>query len=162
MSLVDDIIAQLKLEKHCEGGYFRRTYCSSIACDSVQGKPRRSMSSIYYMVTDELGYSGLCMNQSDLILYHHLGAPMTVVFYDPRMQQLERSLLGPDILAGQRPQLICPGGVWKAYDLMGADFCLVSEAVSPSFEYEDMQLFGQADLKGMPDSLQTQLARYIL
>ena len=162
MQIVDEIIENLGLEKHCEGGYYRRTYCSSISCDSVQGKPRHTMSSIYYMVTAEPGFSGLCMNQSDLILYHHLGAPMKVVFYDPRSQQLDEAVLGTDFSAGQRPQLTCPGGVWKAYDLMGADYCLVSEALSPSFEYVDMQLCSRGDLDGMADSAQAQLARYIL
>ena len=42
--------------------------------------------------------------------------------------------------AGQRLQLTGPGGVWKASHLPAGDYGLISEAVSPGFEYEDMQL----------------------
>ena len=49
-------------------------------------------------------------------------------------------MLGPDLAAGQQLQLAVPGGVWKASHLPRGDYGLISEAVAPGFEYEDMQL----------------------
>jgi len=51
--------------------------------------------------------------------------------------------MGPYLDAGQALQLTVPGGVWKASRLSGGGshgYGLVSEAVSPGFDYEDMTL----------------------
>ena len=53
---------------------------------------------------------------------------------------METAVLGPDLAAGQQLQLTVPGGVWKASHLPSGDYGLISEAVSPGFEYEDMTL----------------------
>jgi predicted cupin superfamily sugar epimerase len=55
--------------------------------------------------------------------------------------------MGPDLRQGQLLQLTVPGGVWKASEIPGDGdhgFGLISEAVSPGFEYADMTL-GQQD-----------------
>ena len=51
--------------------------------------------------------------------------------------------MGPDVAAGQVLQLTVPGGVWKASEIPNNGvhgFGLISEAVSPGFEYADMTL----------------------
>ena len=161
MDNTKDIIKKLQLEKHCEGGYYRRTYCSTIPCKSPSGSPRMTMSSIYYLVTAESKFSALCVNESDLILYHHQGNPMKIVFFDPKSQETHTQVLGQDIAQGQTPQVICPSGIWKAYDLMDGEYCLASEAVSPSFEYEDMKLITEKDLSRAPSATQTLLRKYL-
>jgi hypothetical protein len=162
MNRVEEIIKALQLEKHCEGGYYHRTYCSNLQCKSVSGKPRNTMSSIYYLVTSESKFSALAVNESDLILYHHQGDPMKIIFFDPSSQAIYSRVLGQDIEKRQTPQVVCPGGIWKAYDLMGGQYCLASEAVSPSFEYEDMKLITMEDLETLSSELHTTLAEYIL
>lgn len=161
MTAIENIIQTLKLEKHVEGGYYRRTFCSTLDCTSHNGKKRQTMSSIYYLITRESGFSALCVNDSDLILYHHQGSPMKIVFFDPASNELYSHILGSDIKNGEQPQVVCPGGIWKAYDLMGGDYCLVSEAVSPSFEYDDMHLVTQQNLASLSNEMQQQLMRYL-
>jgi uncharacterized protein len=161
MKDIEGMIKALQLEKHCEGGYYRRTYCSTLPCKSSSGKPRNTMSSIYYLVTSESKFSSLAVNQSDLILYHHQGDPMKIIFFDPGSQEIYSCVLGPDVEKGQTPQVVCPGGIWKAYDLMGGQYCLASEAVSPSFECEDMKLITTKDLDVVSPALRTTLAEYI-
>ena len=50
--------------------------------------------------------------------------------------------MGSDILAGQHLQLHVPGGIWKASRLLGGlhGFGLISEAVSPGFDFGDMEM----------------------
>ncbi|MCW8998431.1 MAG: cupin domain-containing protein, partial [Kangiellaceae bacterium] len=48
--------------------------------------------------------------------------------------------LGPDIANGDELQLIVPGGYWKASQLTSGEFSLISEAVSPGFDYSDNEL----------------------
>ena len=51
--------------------------------------------------------------------------------------------MGNNLLAGQQLQMTVPGGVWKASQIPADGehgFGLVSEAVSPGFDYTDMTL----------------------
>ena len=53
------LIEKLSLTAHIEGGYFSRTYCSDIKTDLPSyPEPRRLLSSIFYMLTDDspIGY----------------------------------------------------------------------------------------------------------
>lgn len=54
-------------------------------------------------------------------------------------------MLGPDLAAGQQLQLTVRGGVWKASHLPEGTYGLISEAVSPGFEFADMTL-GEREL----------------
>ena len=118
------------------------------------------MSSIYYLVTAKLGFSALVRNKSDLMLYYHQGDPLTIVFVDAQGQVSEH-VLGNDLSKGQRPQLICPANVAKAYDLKGGQYALVSEAVTPSFEYEDMYQLTLSDIESLPVTSQEKLRSYV-
>jgi len=75
------------------------------------------------------------------IFFYHGGAPMrlTLLHPDGRMQ---RPVLGTDLAAGQRPQVIVPPGVWQAGESLG-DWSLVSTAVSPPYVDECVR-FGSA------------------
>jgi predicted cupin superfamily sugar epimerase len=49
-------------------------------------------------------------------------------------------LLGPDLAAGQQPQLLIPGGTWQTSVPAGADEVLISCVVSPGFDFADFEL----------------------
>jgi predicted cupin superfamily sugar epimerase len=55
---------------------------------------------------------------------------------------LQTIVMGHDVFAGQCLQLQVPGGIWKASQLMhgAAGFGLISEAVSPGFDFADMEM----------------------
>ena len=61
---------------------------------------------------------------------------------------LKTVVMGSDINAGQCVQLHVPGGVWKASQLTNglAGYGLISEAVSPGFDFADMELGSQQKL----------------
>lgn len=146
MADIDKIIEHLNLTKHCEGGYFYQTYRSNENAKNNEGQERSRMTSIYYLLTQESSLSYFAVNKSDLILYHHLGDPLKIIFLnlDGKMRE---EILGTDLCADQRPQIICPGNVWKAYDLMGGSFALIGEAVAPGFDYADMKILKHDDVK---------------
>lgn len=140
------VIRQLQLEAHIEGGYYRRTYCSTLTTASTP--PRACMSSIYYLLTDESPTGHLHCNRSDIVHYYQGGAAQqsgsaagvlryTLIHPDGRVETV---LLGPDLEQGHQWQLTVPGGVWKASELVSGEWGLISEAVCPGFDFADMQL----------------------
>ena len=134
------VIDKLGLESHVEGGYFKRSFQADHRERIDQGDgPRYTMTSIYYLLTADSPIGHWHLNKSDIIHYFHLGSPVDyyLIHSDGR---LETATLGPDLAAGQQLQLTVKGGIWKASHLPSGDYGLVSEAVSPGFEYEDMQL----------------------
>jgi predicted cupin superfamily sugar epimerase len=139
---VQSLVNALDLELHLEGGYYRRTFQSdSRSMVDTDGGPRYLMTSIYYLLTDESPIGHFHLNQSDIVHYYHLGDAIRyrLIFPDGTLKTV---VMGSDILAGQRLQLHVPGGVWKASQLVegSAGYGLISEAVSPGFDFADMEL----------------------
>lgn len=132
------ILERLQLEPHVEGGYFRRSYASETHCESEAG-PRRLLTSIYYLLTDDRPIGHLHRNRSDIVHYWHAGSALEYTLLSPA-GELRRLTLGPDLAAGHQLQLCVPGNVWKASRLREGEFGLISEAVSPGFDYVDMEL----------------------
>ena len=155
------LIKKLSLEPHIEGGYFSRTYRSELTTSVPSDtKPRFLLSSIYYMLTDDRPIGLLHKNKSDIIHYFQGGSPLTYIIITPD-GTLEKSLLGADLDKGQQLQLIVRGGCWKATELAIGEFGLVSEAVSPGFEYEDMELAEGSVIKELFPHLWDQICKYV-
>lgn len=134
-----DIIKTLGLEPHpSEGGYFKRTYSSETETTCAAGT-RKTLSSIYYLLTDDSPIGYLHKNKSDIVHYFHSGSAIRYFIIHPD-GKLETQVLGNDLSKGQTPQLTVKGGCWKASELTEGEYGLLSEAVSPGFEYEDMEL----------------------
>lgn len=147
------IIETLKLEHHIEGGYYRRSYASpyKVQLNADPKKERQAMTSIYYMLTTDspIGYTH--KNCSDILRYYQLGCPLRYLILYPN-GHLEETILGPDLLAGHKLQLLTPGGTWVSTALVidnrygDWNFGLVSEAVTPGFDPLDRVLATLADI----------------
>jgi len=141
----EDLIESLGLEGHVEGGFYRRTYeATDKARMTVDGSERFSMTSIYYLLTAGGPIGHFHRNRSDIVHYFHLGDPIEYVLIHPD-GELETVVMGPDPRQGHRLQLTVAGGVWKASQLttptaQTLGYGLISEAVSPGFDYRDMSL----------------------
>lgn len=137
-----ELIAALELEAHVEGGYFRRTFQSNQqVMTKADGSQRYLMTSIYYLLTEDSPVGHFHLNQSDIVHYYHLGDALQYSLISPD-GTLQTVMMGNDIKAGQCLQLHVPGGVWKASQLMNGPtgFALISEAVSPGFDFADMEM----------------------
>lgn len=140
------VIRELGLEAHVEGGYFRRTFQADHRPRIDQGEGERfTMTSIFYLLTQAAPIGHWHLNKSDIIHYYHLGSPVYYYLIHPD-GRLETAVLGPDLAAGQQLQLVVRGGIWKASHLPSGHYGLISEAVSPGFEYADMTLGERAEL----------------
>lgn len=49
-------------------------------------------------------------------------------------------LLGSDVMAGQQPQALVPGGTWQSAAPASAEHVLVSCVVAPGFDFADFRL----------------------
>lgn len=129
-----------------EGGFFRRTFQADHR-DKLELEigERLTLSSIYYLLTSDSPIGHWHQNLSDILHFYHLGAPLHYYMIHPD-GRLQTAVLGPDLTAGHQLQLAVPGGCWKASHLPEGDYGLISEAVSPGFEYEDMTLGERASL----------------
>ena len=144
----DELIQLLKLQPHPkEGGYFKRTYESDRLIPAFDGE-RHLLTSIYYLLTNDQPRGFLHRNRADIIHYFHMGGPAEYLLVSPE-GSVRHEVLGPDITAGQRLQLVVPGGYWKGSRLLSGEYSLLSEAVAPGFDYRDNQLCTRGDLYEM-------------
>ncbi|MNV07390.1 hypothetical protein D3C71_978150 [compost metagenome] len=136
------LISALELEPHEEGGFYRRTFQSDDQnLLMTAGGPRYRMTSIYYLLTKDSPVGHFHLNQSDIVHYYHLGDAIqySLIYPDGTLKTV---VMGNDLIAGQSLQLNVPGGIWKASRLVegSSGFGLISEAVSPGFDFADMEM----------------------
>lgn len=128
----DDIIATLGLAPHPEGGWFRETFRDPRA---IEG--RAASTAIYYLLgTGEV--SEWHRVDAAEIWHWYAGAPM-VITTSPNGHDAVAAHLGPELAAGQRPQLVVPAGHWQTATSLGA-WTLVGCTVAPGFEFGGFEL----------------------
>ncbi len=125
MSEADTLIQRLDLAPHPEGGHFRETFR-----DSNSG--RASSTAIYFL-----------LKAGEASRWHRVDAAEVWHFYRGAPLELKIGkdihILGPDIAAGQQPQLVVPPGAWQAARSLG-DYTLVGCTVAPGFEFSKFEL----------------------
>ncbi|MBN9522329.1 cupin domain-containing protein [bacterium] len=159
----DDVIRLLALQPHpVEGGFFRETYRSAdtlpAAVLPAQGGPRSVSTAIYYLLKP--GHvSELHVLPGEEVFHFYLGAPVRMLQLWPDGTGRE-VVLGPDLAAGQMPQLVVPGGVWQGTRLVGSDgFSLLGCTVAPGFDYVDYCSATRAELTGKWPAFAEEIAR---
>ena len=132
----DEIKALLKLEPHpVEGGWYRRTYTSEVSVALLRGV-RPYGTAIYYLL-EEGTFSEMHMVASDEIFHFYLGDPVEMLLLYPNGHS-EVLIFGPDLAAGQRPQILVPAGVWQGERLVeGGKLALFGCTVTPGFDFAD-------------------------
>jgi predicted cupin superfamily sugar epimerase len=127
---VDDLIAALGLARHPEGGWYRETW----RADAAPGE-RAAGSAIYYLL--RAGELNAWHRIDAAEAWHwYAGAPLALSIVEEGSGQrtLTNHLLGGDIAAGQRPQLVVPPGAWQQSGTLG-EWTLAGCTVSPAFEF---------------------------
>jgi len=129
----DDIIAHLGLTPHPEGGHFRQTWIAN-------AKPgeRASGTAIYFLLKAGERSHWHRVDATEIWLYH-AGAPLTLSLSASDLGPAHDHILGPDLAAGQAPQIIVPKDHWQAAQSTG-DWTLVSCTVSPAFQFDGFTL----------------------
>ncbi|MEM6488339.1 MAG: cupin domain-containing protein [Pseudomonadota bacterium] len=127
-----EVIAHLRLERHPEGGWFRETWRSAAA------KGSRSPGTAIYFLLDAGEFSHWHRVDADETWHWYAGAPLSLSL-SPNGHDAEARVLGPELFAGQAPQIVVPGGWWQAATSLGA-WTLVGCTVAPGFEFAGFEL----------------------
>ncbi len=127
------IIEQLGLTPHPEGGWYRETW----RADAAPGE-RASATAILFLLDAGERSHWHRVDAAELWLWH-AGAPLLLRRAPSDDGPIEDARLGPDILAGDTPQLLVSPGHWQSTETL-SDWALVSCIVSPGFDFSGFTL----------------------
>ncbi|WP_461469518.1 cupin domain-containing protein [Pararhodobacter sp.] len=129
----DALIRALALQPHPEGGHYRQTWVA----DAAPGQRPSGTAILFLLKAGEASH----WHRVDAaeIWHFHAGAPLILRTAATDQGPVEARILGPDVLAGEHPQLIVPPHHWQSATTTGA-FTLVGCTVSPGFRFEGFTL----------------------
>ena len=128
----EELIAALGLAPHPEGGWFRRTW----EADAAAGE-RPAASAIYYLLLEGEVSAPHRIDATEL-WHFYAGDPLEVTRETPPGAR-DVQVVGADVRAGQRPQLVVEAGVWQSARPLGR-YALVGATVTPAFTFEGFEL----------------------
>ncbi len=154
-----ELIENLKLVRHPEGGYFRELYRSdeSISQGDLPGRytgDRSFSTAIYFMLTHE-DVSKFHRIKSDELWHFYAGDPLDVYLINEN-GLLEIRKLGINFSANESPQIIIPKNHWFGAKTTGDSYSLLGCTVAPGFDFEDFELAKREELiREFPDLKET-------
>jgi predicted cupin superfamily sugar epimerase len=135
--------AILGLERHPEGGWFRRTWTAPTTVETPNG-PRPTATGILYLLTPGEESAWHVVTSDELWLWHgpgaldlRLGGVGTRPVDDADAVHVT---LGAKLGAGNAAQCLVKAGTWQSARLAGDVEVLVSCIVSPGFSFADWRL----------------------
>jgi uncharacterized protein len=132
MTEAEDIIGLLGLEPHPEGGHFRQMFR-----DGAGTAGRAHSTAIYYLLrAGELSRPHRI--DAAEVWHFYRGAPLELTIGEAG-EPPARHVLGSDIAAGQRPQIVVPANAWQGARSLG-DYTLVGCTVAPGFMFETFEM----------------------
>jgi len=124
-----EIINTLDMQPHPEGGWYKETWRNS-------SQPRSLGTAIYFLL-EAHQQSHWHKVDADEMWHWYAGSAMELHQNDSDVSKVE--ILGPDLLKGQRPQLMVPANSWqKSIPING--WVLVGCTVCPGFEFNGFEL----------------------
>jgi uncharacterized protein len=126
-----DLVQQLGLLPHPEGGHFAETWRD----EPETG--RGSGTAIYYLLNHNERSHWHRVDATE-IWHFYAGAPLTLSISEDGVTT-KSHLLGPDLNAGQAPQIIVPAMAWQSAEPTG-DWTLVGCTVSPAFDFSGFEM----------------------
>lgn len=139
------LVDLLGLSPHPEGGFYRETFRAPLALVGLpHGGPRAASTAIYFLLPAGT-FSALHRVRSDEVWHHYDGDPLELHLIDDAGAHTTH-LLGRDLAAGERPQLVVPAGVWQAAVPRGERWALAGCTVAPGFDFADFELPARAEL----------------
>ena len=148
MADVNTLIKILGLEPHPERGFFHETYRAPSQVESERhGGYRAASTAIYFLVTAAEPTTFLHRLISDEVFHLYDGGPLEILRLFPD-GTWDVAVLGMNLAAGERPQIVVPAGTWFGTELVdGASHCLVGCTVAPGFEFADFELADGPELE---------------
>lgn len=137
------LVRELALTPHPEGGFYRETYRAAQAVDGG-----RSASTMIYFLLRAGEVSRLHRIDADEGWHHYLGGALEIFELDEADPgRLRVTTLGKDLARGEVLQHVVPAGRWfGAAPAPGAAYALVGCTVAPGFEFAHFELGERAPL----------------
>ena len=150
MYSVAELVKQLELEPHPEGGYFKETYRSegSIPLGSLSSKfdgDRNYSTGIYYLLQSE-DFSSFHRIHQDEMWHFYSGDALeiTMISEDGVLRSIQ---LGQDLGNGDVFQFTVPKQYWFAARVtIPNSYALVGCTVAPGFDFRDFELADRDEL----------------
>jgi uncharacterized protein len=127
-----DIIVQLGLKPHPEGGHYRESF-RDVRC----GADGRSFSTAIYFLLARGERSHWHRVDAVEVWHHYAGSALTLRIADGDGQRTVE--LGGDLAAGEQPQAVVPSHAWQAAESSG-DWTLVGCTVAPGFDFAKFEI----------------------
>ena len=148
----EDVKKLLRLVPHPrEGGWYVRTYEAAEMVDAEafgDGRyagARRTGTAIYYLLEPDT-FSEMHRLRSDEVFHFYAGDAVEMLQLMPDGSG-RTVVIGNDLAAGQRPQVVVERNVWQGSRLVaGGKWALLGCTVSPGFEFEDYDAGDRASL----------------
>ena len=128
-----DLLEALALQPHPEGGWYRETW----RAPSAHGE-RASASAILFLLAAGQRSHWHQVDAAEIWMFQ-AGSPLRLLTAPHGKGPVLQEMLGADILAGERPQLVVEANHWQSAET-GLGWTLVSCLVSPAFEFKGFTL----------------------
>ncbi|GAA3598118.1 cupin domain-containing protein [Flavivirga amylovorans] len=144
MSTIQDIVDQLELQPHPEGGYFKEVYRSNgLINEDNLGEDfsgqRNYATSIYFLLTSE-SFSAFHRIKQDEIWHFYKGSPIKLHIIS-NDGIYSNTIIGNNMEKGQHPQFVVKAKDWFAAEVIDKNaYALVGCTVSPGFDFKDFEL----------------------
>ena len=135
-----DLIGELGLQPHPEGGYFREIFRSAHAVQPLdQRSARCALTTIYFLLVKGQ-YGRWHRVASDEVWHFYEGDPLEVYWIDGR-DVVHQELLGTGTSNAQ-PTCVVPAGCWQAARPLG-EYSFLGCTVAPGFEFQDFEMISK-------------------
>lgn len=132
MSDADNLIRELNLLPHPEGGHYRETFR-----DDVTGQGRAASTAIYYLL--KAGERSHWHRVDAAEVWHWYAGDALELRIAGASSTVTVHRLGPNIVAGERPQIIVPRDHWQSASPLGR-FTLAGCTVAPAFQFSGFEM----------------------
>ena len=150
MERIQNLIRELGLQPHPEGGYYKESYRSSgligKECLPTGMNGDRSFSTAIYFLLQEGDFSAFHRIRSDECWHFYDGGTLLIHEISPNAEY-KCIRLGRDTRGGELFQYTVPANYWFASEPAPcSEFSLVGCTVAPGFDFADFELAKEQEL----------------
>jgi uncharacterized protein len=136
------LIEQLGMRPHPEGGFYRELYRSASHVQPEDGRPvRAALTTIYFLLPEDM-HSRWHRVASDEVWHLYEGGPLELIQATPDGGSIQRIVLDA-ASATTGPVHVVPAGHWQAARSRGP-YALTGCTVGPGFDFADFRFLRDA------------------
>jgi uncharacterized protein len=159
-----EIIKLLDLRPHPTCGFTNEIYRSALTVPKADLPPDydgpRTLGGFLYFLVTEQARIRLHRIRSDQMYHHYFGDPLEVLLLYPDGKS-EVRVVGTDLAAGMRPQLLVPGSTFHAGRIRaGGTFALLGTSVWLRAEPSDVEMGNAEPLAAAYPNARTEIASF--